>query len=137
VSRGMSSRKAQTILSISIRDLYIWAVLPLSPPLESHRGIDVDHGINVDRHSKPQNKCKCSIVILHLHSFRGFECILYLHLFRGFECLSTLILGEESVEMVGNIKKLIIFINVCIFPYSYLRVYIFRSMYIIYVHLCI
>jgi hypothetical protein len=40
-----------------------------------HRGISADHGINVDQHSKPQNKGKYSI--------------LYLHLFRGFECWST------------------------------------------------
>jgi hypothetical protein len=26
-----------------------------------HRGINVDHGSNVDQHSKPRNKCKCSI----------------------------------------------------------------------------
>jgi hypothetical protein len=23
----------------------------------SHRGINVDHGINIDQHSKPRNKC--------------------------------------------------------------------------------
>jgi hypothetical protein len=34
----------------------------------SHRGIDVDHGINVEQHSKPRSKC-----ILFLHLFRGFE----------------------------------------------------------------
>jgi hypothetical protein len=39
---------------------------------KSHRGINVDHGINVDQHLKPRYKCK--------------YCILYLHLFRGFEC---------------------------------------------------
>jgi hypothetical protein len=43
----------------------------------SHRGIDVDHGINLDQHSKLRNECKCSI--------------LYLNLFRGFEYWSTLI----------------------------------------------
>ncbi len=36
-----------------------------------HRGINVDHGINVDQHSKPRNKCKYSILYLQL--FRGFE----------------------------------------------------------------
>jgi hypothetical protein len=34
--------------------------------------INVDHGINVDQHSKPRNKSKCSI--LHLHLFRGLNC---------------------------------------------------------------
>jgi hypothetical protein len=35
-------------------------------------GINVDHGINADQHSKPRNKCKYSIQYLHL--LRGFEC---------------------------------------------------------------
>jgi hypothetical protein len=39
---------------------------------ESHRGINVDNGINVDQHSKPCNKCKYGILYLRL--FRGFEC---------------------------------------------------------------
>jgi hypothetical protein len=37
-----------------------------------HRGINADHGINVDQHSKPRNKCKDSIQYLHL--FRDFVC---------------------------------------------------------------
>jgi hypothetical protein len=36
------------------------------------RRINVDHGINVDQHSKPRNMCRYSI--LHLHLFGGFEC---------------------------------------------------------------
>jgi hypothetical protein len=39
----------------------------------SHRRINVDHGINVDQHSKPRNKSKYSI-LLRLHLFRVFEC---------------------------------------------------------------
>jgi hypothetical protein len=38
----------------------------------SQRGINVDHGTNVDQHSRSRNKCKYSI--LHLRLFRGFEC---------------------------------------------------------------
>jgi hypothetical protein len=37
-----------------------------------HRGINVDHGINVDQFLKPRKKCKYSVLYLHL--FRGFEC---------------------------------------------------------------
>jgi hypothetical protein len=40
--------------------------------IKSHRGINVDHGINVDQHSRPRNMCK--YYILYLHLFRGFEC---------------------------------------------------------------
>jgi hypothetical protein len=44
--------------------------------MKSHRGIYVDHEINVDQQIQPRKKCKYSI--------------LYLHLFRGFESWSTL-----------------------------------------------
>jgi hypothetical protein len=37
----------------------------------SHRGINEDHVINVDQHSTLRNKCKYSILYLHL--FRGFK----------------------------------------------------------------
>jgi hypothetical protein len=40
--------------------------------LLSHRGINADHGINVDQHTKQRNMCKYSI--LYLHFFRDFEC---------------------------------------------------------------
>jgi hypothetical protein len=33
--------------------------------LEYYQGINVDHGINVDQHSKPQNKGKYSIYCTH------------------------------------------------------------------------
>jgi hypothetical protein len=52
-------------------------VLILKKDSKSHRGINIDHEINVDQHSKSRNKCKYSIQ--------------YLHLFRSIECWSTLI----------------------------------------------
>jgi hypothetical protein len=60
--------RGQTLFSFYIDTNYM---------LNSHKRINVDHGINVDQNSKPRNKCKYSI--------------LYLHLFRGFECWSPLI----------------------------------------------
>jgi hypothetical protein len=36
-----------------------------------YRGINTDHGINVDQRSKPRNNCKYSILYLHL--FGTFE----------------------------------------------------------------
>jgi len=38
----------------------------------AHRGINVDHGNNVDQHLKTRNKWKYSILYLYL--LRGFEC---------------------------------------------------------------
>jgi hypothetical protein len=37
-----------------------------------NHGIHIDHGINVDQQSKPRNKCKYTILYLHL--FHDFEC---------------------------------------------------------------
>jgi hypothetical protein len=52
---------------------------------KSHRGIHVYHGINVDQHSKQQNKCKYSIctcfvvlsVDLHYSSMRFYVVLFF------------------------------------------------------------
>jgi hypothetical protein len=88
--------------------VYIWM------HLISHRGI------NVDQQSKPRNKCKYSI--------------LYLHLFRGFEYRSTLIpwstlkLSEMCILTAQMSKKtyLHIYIYICIF-YRYIHLILYTS----------
>jgi hypothetical protein len=54
-----------------------WTIYLVLVGVISHRGINVDHGINVHQYSKPRNKCKYSI--------------LYLYFFYVFDCWSTLV----------------------------------------------
>jgi hypothetical protein len=64
---------------------YVWIFVHVN------KCIHVYHGINVDQHSKPRNKCKYSV--------------LYLHLFRGFECWSTLIPRWDLYINLTNILQ--------------------------------
>jgi hypothetical protein len=93
-----------------------------------HRGMNVEHWVNVDQHSKPRNKCKYSI--------------LYFQLFRSFECWSTLIPRWDIItlrKMVLNICTYIsILINIYICIYTHIYTYIYKHIYIcIYLHMYI
>jgi hypothetical protein len=91
-------------------------------------------GINVDQHSKPRNKCKYSI--------------LYLHLFRGFECwsISNQFLGEIWKKFISRKMyqkylyrrslSLYIYMNIYVYIYIYRYIYLYIYIYI-YIYVCI
>jgi hypothetical protein len=100
--------------------------------LTSHRGINVDHVINVDQRSKPRKKCKYSIQ--------------YLHLFCGFEYWSILIPWFTLIPRWGilifSTNFILNFLTITwvslldyfMYIYTYLYIYIYTY---IYIHLCI